>query len=215
MKNCDTKKKQTTQGIRLFACVAALGLTLALTLPLSVHADSVTPPPVPDNIQVQEGNEAFLVGHATGTQNYVCLPSPSIGKVAWTLFTPQATLFDDEGEQRITHFFAPNPSEGGTVRPTWEDSGDTSTIWGRANASSSDPNFVTPGAIPWLLIEVVGAQAGPTGGDSISGTSFIQRVNTVGGAAPSTGCRRPTHIGKRAYVPYAADYVFYRKTTGN
>ena len=76
-------------------------------------------------------------------------------------------------------------------------------------------DFVTPGAIPWLLIEVVGAQAGPTGGDSISGTRFIQRVNTAGGAAPSTGCRRPRDIGKRAYVPYAADYVFYRKTTGN
>jgi hypothetical protein len=36
-------------------------------------------------------------------------------------------------------------------------------------------------------------------------------VNTVGGAAPSTGCDLPTNIGKTAFVPYTADYVFYKK----
>ena len=44
MKYCNTQEKQTTEGIRLFAGVVALGLTLAAALPLSVHADSVTPP---------------------------------------------------------------------------------------------------------------------------------------------------------------------------
>jgi hypothetical protein len=37
------------------------------------------------------GNTAFLTGHALGTQNYICLPSPS--EFSWTLFGPQATLF--------------------------------------------------------------------------------------------------------------------------
>lgn len=111
---------------------------------------------------------AFLVGHATGTQNYVCLPSPTLGRVAWTLFTPQATLFDDEGEQLTTHFSGPNPSEGGVVRAAWEHSGDTSTVWGRVVASSTDAGFVKAGAIPWLKVEVVGAQAGSTGAESIS-----------------------------------------------
>jgi hypothetical protein len=210
MKNCNTREQQTTGAIRLAACVTALGMTFAVALAQPAHADSVTTPPVPANLQVPAPNEAFLVGHAAGTQNYVCLPSPSIGHVAWTLFTPQATLFDDEGEQRITHFFSPNPFEGGILRAAWQDSGDTSAVWGRGIASSSDPNFVTPGAIPWLLIEVVGAQEGPTAGDAISGTTFIQRLNTVGGAAPSTGCARPKDIGNKAFVPYTADYFFYR-----
>ncbi len=212
MKNRNATDRRTTRATRLASCVVALGMTFAVVLPPAVHAQIVTPPPVPANLQVEAGNEAFLVGHAVGTQNYLCLPAPTIGKVAWTLFTPQATLFDDEGEQITTHFFSPNPSENGIVRAAWQDSGDTSTVWGRAIASSTDPNFVTPGAIPWLLIEEVGTQEGPTGGANLSRTTFIQRLNTVGGAAPSTGCRRPKDIGSKAFVPYTADYFFYEKT---
>ena len=32
-------------------------------------------PPMPDNLQVGDGFTAFLVGHAVGTQNYVCKPT--------------------------------------------------------------------------------------------------------------------------------------------
>ena len=62
-----------------------------------------------------------------------------------------------------------------------------------------------------LLLQVVGAQDGPTGGDTLSETTFIQRLNTSGGAAPSTGCTSPTDVGKQAFVPYTADYFFYKK----
>jgi hypothetical protein len=190
--------------------ITIIGIAVTFALPQAADAQGVTPPPVPASIQVRSPNEAFLLGRAVGTQNYVCTPSKSIGHVAWTLFTPQATLFSGEGEQLTTHFFSPNPVENGVVRATWEDSRDTSTVWGRAIASSTDPNFVTPGAIPWLLVEVVGAAEGPTGGSTLAATTFIQRVNTVGGAAPSTGCRLPKDLGNRAFVPYTADYVFYR-----
>ena len=119
----------------------------------------------------------------------------------------------DLDEQLTTHFFSPNPSEGGIIRATWQDSRDTSTVWGEVIASSSDSNFVKAGAIPWLKIDVenTGAQTGPTGGDSLSRTTFIQRLNTEGGAAPSNGCDRPTDVGKKEFVPYAADYFFYRR----
>lgn len=72
----------------------------------------------------------------------------------------------------MTHFFSPNPFED-IVRATWQDSGDTSTVWGKVIASSSDANFVTAGAIPWLLIDVetTGRQAGPTAGSALSGTT--------------------------------------------
>lgn len=182
------------------------------TASVAAQADNLTPPPVPANIQAPPQTKAFLVGHAVGTQNYVCLPSGS--GVAWTLFTPQATLFNDHGRQVTTHFFSPNPFEGGVVRAAWQHSKDTGVVWGRVAQSSSDPNFVTPGAIPWLLIEVVGAQAGPTGGDKLTRTTFIQRLNTVGGAAPSTGCSLSTEVGAKAFVPYTADYFFYKDISG-
>jgi Protein of unknown function (DUF3455) len=78
--------------------------------------------------------------------------------------------------------------------------------------SSSDPAFVAPGAIPWFLLQVVGAQDGPTGGDKLSETTFIQRLNTFEGVAPSTGCTLSEDVGKKALVPYTADYFFYKAT---
>jgi hypothetical protein len=195
------------KSILSIAGVTAVAVTLMATLPRPAHADRVTPPPVPDNIHVSAGNEVFLVGHALGTQNYVCLPSGS--GFTWTLFTPQATLFDDRDRQVITHFFAPNPDENGTVRATWQQSGNTSTVWGRPIASSSDAGFVAPGAIPWLRLQVVGAKDGPTGGDQLTEATFVQRLNTVGGIAPSSGCARSTDVGTTAFIPYRADYFFY------
>jgi hypothetical protein len=190
--------------------VTTLGIALTLALPLAAQAQSVTPPPVPDKIEVPAPDVAFLLGHGFGTQNYECQPVNSLGRVGWVLFTPQATLFDERAEQLTTHFFSANPIEN-IVRVAWQDSRDTSIVWGRVIESSDDPNFVNAGAIPWLKIEKVGAQAGPTGGDTLSRTTFIQRLNTEGGVAPSTGCDRPTDIGSKAFVPYAADYFFYKR----
>jgi hypothetical protein len=209
--NGNTTKQGITLGIRRIASVIALGMAFNIALPHAARAQTVTPPPVPDDLRVDAPDVAFLVGHAIGTQNYVCQPARSIGQVAWTLFTPQATLFGEQLEQITTHFFSPNPAEGRIVRAAWQASGDTSTVWGRVVASSTDANFVKADAIPWLKLEKAGAQAGPTGGESISRTTFIQRLNTEGGVAPSTGCARPTDIGNKAFVPYTADYFFYRR----
>ncbi len=62
--------------------------------------------PVPPNLEVPPGNEAFLVGYAVGSQDYVCLPAgPGF---AWSFFGPQATLFNADEKQLITHFLSPN-----------------------------------------------------------------------------------------------------------
>jgi hypothetical protein len=210
----------TTRGIVRFASIAALVVTAIVSAPRAAHAQRpVTPPRVPQQIAVEPGNEPFFVGHATGTQNYVCLPSGA--GVAYQLFTPEATLFDDIGKQLTTHFFSPNlnPNPGldakelGAIRATWEDSRDTSTVWAKANASATfatNPEFVKQGAVAWLLLEVVGHQDGPSGGDRLSETTFIQRLNTLGGLAPSTGCASTTDIGTEAFMPYRADYFFFR-----
>src|SRR5512146_379571 len=191
----------------LFVLVA-----FAVSLLQGARADEVTPPPVPADIQVPSGNEAFLVGHAFGTQNYICLhSSPGF---AWTLFTPQATLLGDDDKQVITHFFSPNPSEDGTIRATWQHSLDTSTVWAKAiNKPSSDPAFVAAGAVPWVLLQRAGVQEGPTGGATLTATTFVQRVNTHGGVAPSEGCASAVDVGKKAFVPYTADYFFYRSAS--
>ena len=204
MKNCNTPENQTTRRILLIACATALAVAFRVSLPQPAHAD-----PVPDNIQVAAGNTAFLEGHAVGTQNYICLPSGA--GFAWTFFGPQAALFDDDDEQVITHFLSPNPDEGDTPRATWQHSQDTSTVWAMAIASYSTPGFNARGDIPWLLLQVVGAQDGPTSGHTLTVTTFIQRLNTSGGVAPSTGCTRSTDVGKRALVPYTADYFFYKQ----
>jgi uncharacterized protein DUF3455 len=74
---------------------------------------------------------------------------------------------------------------------------------------STDPAFVAPGAIPWLLLQTAGLQEGPTGGDTLTRTTFVQRLNTAGGVAPSTGCSSPADVGAKAFVPYTADYYFF------
>jgi hypothetical protein len=205
MKNCNTLEKNR-RAIGPWRA-AALAICVTWALPQAADAQTVTPPVVPAGIEVLPPSEAFLLGRGVGTQNYVCQPAALLGRVAWTLFTPQATLFSDQNEQLITHFFSPNPDEPGVLgRVTWQDSADTSTVWARAIAVAT----VDPSAIPWVKLEVVGARLGPTGGNTLSGTTFIQRVHTRGGLAPATGCDRLNDVGRKAFVPYTADYFFYR-----
>jgi hypothetical protein len=208
MKHNDAETPPFAPRLRPMVCLAALAVAFTVSQPPLAHAGHVIPPLVPPAIQVPAGNKAFLEGDAIGTQDYICLPSGS--GFAWTFFGPQATLFNEHDKQIITHFLSPNPFESGMPRATWQHSQDTSTVWGMTIASSSDPAFVAPGAIPWLLLKVVGAQDGPTGGDKLSETTFIQRLNTSGGVAPSTGCTLSTDVGKMALVPYTAEYFFYK-----
>jgi hypothetical protein len=208
MQNRIALKRHTARRILSIAGAAAFAVAFTVLVSQSAHAHRIKVPSVPSDIEVPPGNKVFLVGHAVGTQNYICVPSGS--GFAFALFTPQATLFERRDKQQaMTHYFSPNPSEKGTVRATWESSRDTSTVWGQVIQPSSDPNFVAPNAIPWLLVKVVGAAEGPTGGDSLTDTSYIQRLNTAGGNAPTTGCANLSDVGAKAFVPYTADYFFY------
>jgi hypothetical protein len=229
MKNCFEPFNRSTPRNLPGACATVLAAAVTALLAQPAAAGEITPPRVPPNIEVPAGNRAFFEGHGVGTQNYVCTPSASSSSgFAYVLFTPEATLFDDE-EQVTTHFFSPNPFEENTsaalvavgpIRATWQHSKDSSTVWGKVRPrdpaipgdlgdSSSDPAFVKKGAIAWLKVTVVGAQDGPDGGDSLTRTTFIQRVNTSNGVAPATGCASFSDVGNQAFVPYSADYIFY------
>ena len=191
--------------------VTVLSATFISILPQLAYAQRETPPAVPVGIEVPADQRLFMAGHAAGTQNYICLPSGT--GFAWTLFGPQATLFHNDARQMMTHFLSANPDEAGTLRATWQHSVDSSAVWGRAIAMSSDSAFVEAGAIPWLKLEVVGREGGPTGGKKLTVANFIQRLNTVGGVAPATGCSGSANVGSRVFVPYEADYFFYRDQT--
>jgi hypothetical protein len=199
-----------TNTLRFRTVAAVLGAVIGQP----VLAETLKVPQVPPAIQVPSGNVPYLKGAAVGTQNYVCRNTPT--GVAWTLFGPQATvfityrLFQTEIRQQImTHFLSANPDEGGLPRPTWQSSLDTSAVWGEVAASSTDPAYVAPGAVAWLLLKVVGTEPGPAGGNSLKQTTFIQRVATSGGVAPAAGCTAST-LGATVLVPYATDYYFYK-----
>jgi hypothetical protein len=197
------RRRWTTSAVALAgACVALLSTSL--------DARAVKPPPVPADLEVDAGYKAFRIDHAVGTQNYMCLPSGEA--FAWTPIGPQATLFNPSSDrQSATHYLSANPDEEGAFRPTWQDSRDTSAIWGAVVEDSTDPAFVDPDAVAWLLLRVVGKAAGPTGGIRLARSQYIQRVNTVGGKPPVKPCTED-NLGERIFVPYETDYVFYKAT---
>jgi hypothetical protein len=218
----ETRKPARVRGL----LVAALVLGCTFGTGAHAAAQTVTPPTTPTAITPPEGNSAFLVGHAFGSQGYVCLPA-SAGGTSWTInpARPEATLFTDifgQPFQIITHFLsidanpndnAPNPvSLGGNA--TWQSSLDSSKVWavvftklggGSIPAGSDDASCPNTGAIPCLLLQSIGNQKGPTGGRLLANVTFIQRLNTRGGAAPTTVCT----AGQTQLVSYTADYYFY------
>ena len=199
----------------LVRIVSSAFMMLSLGISPAIAQPALDVPPVPANLQVPAGNTLFLGARAAGTQNYVCLPTAK-RTVGWRFIGPQATLFVDGADgalqQVTTHFLSVNPIEGTVARPAWQHSIDTSKVWGRVRASSADPLYVAPGAIPWLLLEAAGTELGPNGGGVMAQTTFIHRVNTSGGVMPATGCTNDDEIGRVALVPYTTDYFFYRKS---
>ena len=211
------------------AGMAALALTLLVGMMVSpaLADDGVTPPPTPPAITPPAGNTAYLMGHATGTQGYVCLPtSPGAATASWTVNSsrPQATLFvtvfGNFSQQILTHFLSPDTNPNGNApnplpfgSPTWQSSFDSSVIWGNKLKSinaGTDPSCPNTGSIPCLLLQVIGSQNGPSYPFGVlTNATYVQRLNTSGGSAPPTGCAVSTDVGGQVLVPYTADYYFY------
>ncbi len=215
------------------ALVAALAIGCLFGTVNQAAAQTVTPPATPTLITPKEGNTAFLLGRAQGTQGYVCLPTaPGASTASWTVngARPEATLFTKffgQDVQIITHFLSPDAKPNGVLKvipfgsATWQSSFDTSKVWaavlnGAAIQPSSDiPSCPNAGSIACLLLTSIGSQSGPTGGSLLTPVTFVQRLNTNGGSAPADGCSVSTDVGKQALVPYTADYYFYKADTKN
>ena len=184
----------TTQTSTRFAQTLAktavvLAMAVPVLLPGLAYADSPTPPNVPTAIQVPAGNVPFLLGHATGTQNYACKLGTTGGGYSWTLVAPEARLVDDKGKEIMTHY----------AGPTWETK-TGSTVKAARDASAPSPT----GSIDWLRLRATATTPG-----QLIGTTYIQRINTTGGVTPTTSC---THANEDQVikVPYTADYYFYK-----
>lgn len=173
-----TGAANSNHGTRVVMTVALLGIS-------PLMAGGVTPPPTPPAITPPSGNVAFLLGHAAGTQNYICLPPTTTGgSNVWTFFSPQATLsvplFGKFTQQIATHFLSPDPAAAPPAQPsctlstetneiacpTWQSSFDSSEVWGTKTGSinaGTDPSCPNTGAIPCLLLKALSTQAGPNG----------------------------------------------------
>ena len=210
--------KKNASARMLFA--AALVLACAVGTVTGAVAQTVVVPPTRIDITPPAGNTPFLVGHAQGSQGYVCLPTPD-GGTSWTVNSPrpEATLFTDilgQNFQIITHFASinANPKPGVTVplggNATWQSSLDSSKVWatasGHIDAGTDLNSCPNSGSIQCLLLQSVGNQKGPTGGKLLNNVTFIQRLNTNGGSAPTTACS----VGQTQLQGYTADYYFYR-----
>ena len=176
--------------------VIALALLLAvigLALPSMPAARADTgnrgpelPTPLCDSIQVPEGNKVSFHVYARGVQLY------RWNGGSWDFVAPVAKLFAEE------NYFG---EVGDHYRgPVWESKSGSKVEARRVPGTGCTPD---PTAIPWLLLSKYEA----SGSGIFSRVTYIQRVNTTGGLAPST----PGLVeGEVKEVPYTAEYYFYR-----
>ena len=159
-------------------------LALLLGGGLTALADDNRAPEVPEGIAVPDGNVVHFHGFAVGVQIYTW------DGVSWGRAVPEATLFHGNGVVTI-HF----------AGPIWESNSGSKVV----GALAKPPVTVDTNAIPWLLLSAASTE----GPGIFADTTFIHRVNTRGGKAPSTD---GAFVGQVARVPYTADYFFYRQT---
>ncbi|MGA2096373.1 MAG: DUF3455 domain-containing protein [Candidatus Acidiferrum sp.] len=142
----------------------------------------------PPQIQPPANERLVLQVHAKGFQVYTC--KEDVDRYAWELKGPEAELFDKGGKFFGKHYYG----------PTWE-ANDGSKIVGKAAANVPSPDA---DSIPWLLVTVVDH----SGKGALASVTSIQRLNTKGGKALSSGCDN-THAAEELRVPYSADYLFF------
>ena len=159
-------------------------------------APSLTRPTVPSALEAPATAVPALRWFAHGTQNYTCTAKADGTGSEWKLTAPEATLYagPEAGAQAVgTH----------GAGPSWVAT-DGSRFVGNAAAASKAAS-PEPGSVAWLLVPK--KEGAPTG--TLSGMEYVQRVDTHGGQAPSTGCDATT-VGTMVKVPYSATYIFYR-----
>jgi FtsP/CotA-like multicopper oxidase with cupredoxin domain len=170
--------------LRSFAARAQMALCALLSGCAAV-------PSAPGPVRVPADQELLRQLHATGVQVYQCQPSKNdASQWEWSFKQPEANLSNKMGRNVGKHY-------GG---PTWE-ANDGSRVTGEVIARSESPK---PNSIPLLLLRARSS----SGHGIFTGVNFIQRLNTVGGNAPTVACRKE-QAGQELRASYTADYLFY------
>ena len=165
-------------------------LFVTFLLGLAPAAGQIEPPKVPDNLRVPESESVVLKVLGMGYQIYTCKAATGDGAFEWVLERPQADLLNESGEKIGKHY------EG----PSWEAT-DGSKVTGQVQQRAAAPEA---GAVPWLLLKAVSV----SGSGTFGRVTYIQRVNTRGGAPPAERCDR-ARAGSNVSIDYQADYYFY------
>jgi hypothetical protein len=182
-------KQRSIRGAAVKSVALALSLLAGV---VSIRADDGEPPDLPsplcDSLVVPSGNEVAFHVYAVGVQIYTWNGS------AWVFVAPSALLYADAGFHSLVGMHFLTPGQG----PTWKTKSGSQVIGARQAGCTPDPT-----AIPWLKLGAVTSGAPGV----LGGVTFVQRVETVGGIAPSTP---GTTVGQEADVPYMAEYYFYK-----
>jgi hypothetical protein len=167
-------------------------IALALSVSTLINADVAAgnrEPETPTIIAAPVETKVAFHTHAAGVQIYIATPSTTNPSTfVWTFSAPEAVLFDNDGNAVGLHY----------AGPTWESASGSKVVGARVSGITVDTT-----AVPWLLLKATSAE----GPGIFARTTYIQRVNTVGGLAPAAA---PTQAGQVARVPYTAEYFFYR-----
>lgn len=171
--------------IATLALLVVAGATTASIPTAPVKEGPELPSPLCDRLRVPEGNKLHSQVFADGVQIY------KWNGTSWVFVEPAATLFANAGyDGKVGKHY---------VGPTWESNSGSKVVGARLYGCSPDTD-----SIPWLLLETVS-----TSGPGIySPVTYIQRVNTKGGLAPTAP---GSYIGETVQVPYTAEYYFYRE----
>lgn len=172
-----------TKQLFIFTSVAAAALMTAC-------ATTMKAPEAPAAVTVPAGNKVVMTTVGIGELTYECRVKANLADTfEWVLAGPEAVLYDSK-KNAIGKYYK---------GPTWE-SNDGSKVTGKQLAVS--PNL---GSIPLQLV-----QASPaTGTGVMTGVTYIQRLNTVAGLAPTSSCA-VANVGAKQKVKYQADYIFYK-----
>jgi Protein of unknown function (DUF3455) len=167
-----------------------------------VPAPPELPSNVPAAIVAPAGVTLLRSLHAVGTQNYRCsvgaAPAPG-GDPTWTwvLVEPVADLFNNCGVKVGSHF---RVADSAPPVPEWKYEVDGSAVTGVKVDSAP-----VAGSIPELLLK----ENGHIGAGVFAAVAFVQRLHTVGGAAPPAASCDLAHVDETEKVPYTAQYYFY------
>ena len=178
-------RQSLARNIKLTVPALALAV-LTLAAPGMARADQTPELPVGcETLNPEAGNRLSSRVYALGVQIY------RWSGTNWAFIAPEATLYSDPCyEDPVgTHY----------AGPTWE-ANDGSWV----KATRVDGCTPYRGAIPWLLLKM----SSNSGNGVFGRVTFIQRVNTIGGAAPAEA---GAFIGDEARVPYTTEYYFYRQ----